>query len=328
MCVNALNLTLLGIGVRPTAYADDTTIVVGADSLQELEESIKKALNAVADWAKTAEIELNTDKTEVMSVGRKTIKSLIIDEKETEVKRSLKCLGIVIDDKLLWRAQIDHMEAKTERLLLRVAPMCWTNDILKVKDRLRLYRQVFMPMIMYGHEVWYEEIRTKVTYLERITRLQRRVLRAATGAYKTTSTSRLLELTNEIPIEEELRIRSETKSLEKQLRASRRKELRKQWRAEQEKRYDLSKNFDFEQTKKKETVWCLTETGPNRKFLALIGLEEDESCRLCGDPAETVQHLMFECERTPRDCRLEGDYSTEAFELASTRLVKLLRLLN
>lgn len=95
-------------------------------------------------------------------------------------------------------------------------------------------------------------------------------------------------------------------------------------RSEQEKRIDLSEKFDFGQKKKKkEGVWCLAEAGPFRKFLVLIRLDKD-SCGLWGGPVKST-HLLFECDRIPSDCRLLGEYSTESFELAFTRLVKFLK---
>ena len=57
------------------------------------------------------------------------------------------------------------MTNKTEKLLLRVIPACWSRGILKVRDKLRLYRQVFLLMILYGPEVWFDEIKHKSTYV-------------------------------------------------------------------------------------------------------------------------------------------------------------------
>ena len=72
---------------------------------------------------------------------------------------------------------------------------------MKVKYRLRLYKQVFLPMIAYGHEIWYPAIREKSTYLDRVNRLQRRVIRTILGAYRNASTARMLEIAEEIPLE-------------------------------------------------------------------------------------------------------------------------------
>ena len=282
-------------------------------------------MDAVAAWAYTAEIKLNADKTEIISIGRTAVEKLRIGENEIEPKRFLKYLGVIIDDRLKWREHIDHLSAKTDRLLLRVIPTCWARGILKVRDKLRLYRQVFLPMMLYGHEIWFEEIKSKSTYIDRVIRLQRRVLRAIAGAYRNVNTDKLLELTNELPIDEELGILNETKALSQPERRAKRVKMRKLLLSERQQYYDLSENFEIGQTRRRESIWCLTETGPFRKFLTKIGQEDDEACRLCGISAETAQHLLFECEFS--SFRLPNSYSTFDFERSSIRLVNYMRRL-
>ena len=243
----------------------------------------------------------------------------------TRSKPSLKYLGVIIDGKLSWKDHLDYMSAKVDRLILRMTPMCWSRGIWKIKDRLRLYRQVFISMLTYGFEVWFPGIREKSTYLNRITKLQRRVLRAILGAYKNASTSKLMELAEVIPIEAELQIRSETRELERDERGRQRSERRERWRNQRERIYDLSPNFEFREITRREAVWALTETGPMRAFLAKIGKEEEDSCRLCGSSAETVQHLLFECEMMSDEIALTSNYSTNDFERAAVKLINLLR---
>ena len=312
-------------GIQATAFADDTAIVVGAESEGELQAKVSAAMNAVAEWARTAEIRVNEDKTEIISIGRSTVKRLRIGADEIELKRNLKYLGIIIDDRLKWREHIDYLAAKTERLLLRVISTCWSRGILKVKDKLRLYKQVFLPMMIYGHEIWFEEIRNKSMYIDRINRLQRRILRAIVGAYKNVNTDKMLELTGVLPIDDELKILNDTKALSKLERSAKRAESRRRMLNERQQYYDLSENFEIEQTRKRESVWCLTETGPFRKYLTKIGKEDDDSCRLCGGPAETAQHLLYECDNS--EFILQNDYNTFEFEQTCYNLVKFMRRL-
>ena len=180
-------------------------------------------------------------------------------------------------------------------------------------------------MLTYGHEVWHKEIMKKKTLIESIEKSQRRILRAITGAYRCASTAKLLEITNELPAEIELRISDEVKRLPKEERVAKREELSRKWRSEQESNYEMSAAFDPGQIKRKETIWCMTETGPFRKFLVKIGKADDEGCRLCGDATETAQHLLFECERARPEAKLWSEYDTNEFERKSTQLVKRMR---
>ena len=68
-------------------------------------------------------------------------------------------------------------------------------------------------MMTYAHEIWYEQVSAKSTYMEIIIKLQRRVMAAVTGAYRNANSRKILEIANGIPIEIELRVLNETLSL-------------------------------------------------------------------------------------------------------------------
>ena len=310
---------------RPTAYADDTAIVTSGNSEEELKTNVKAAMRAVSEWAGRAEIKLNTSKTEIISIGRCRVSSLQIEDCEVRTSRSLKYLGVIIDDKLSWKEHVKNLTNKTDKLLLRVIPMCWTRGVLNLRDKLKLYRQVFLPMLTYGHEVWFKAIEEKKTLMESIGKCQRRILRAITGAYRCASTAKLLEITGELPIDVELKITEEANKLPREERTAKREELRRGWRSGQETHYQLSEKFDTGQIKSKETVWCLTETGPFKRFLKKIGKADDEGCRRCGGAVESAQHLLFECERSRPESKLSDTYDTREFEAKCIQLVRSMR---
>ena len=142
--------------IRQTALADDTAIVASGNTEEELKSNVEAAMRAVTEWAEQAEIKLNTSKTEIISIGQIKIDKLQIWESEVKVRNSLKYPGVQIDEKLNFKNHVEYLENKTKKLLLRVQPMCWTKERLKLRDKLRLFRQVFRPMITYGHEIWFE----------------------------------------------------------------------------------------------------------------------------------------------------------------------------
>lgn len=95
--LNAVN------GIRTTSFADGTAIVMSGDTARELESKVRAAIGAVSDWARTAEIKLNPDKTEIISIGRTKISELKVGENEIKTKRCLKYLGVMIDNRLMWK---------------------------------------------------------------------------------------------------------------------------------------------------------------------------------------------------------------------------------
>ena len=144
---------------------------------------------------------------------------------------------------------------------------------------------------------------------------------AITGAYRYANSRKILEIANEIPIEIELRIMNETMSLSKDERSAARREQREQWRSERELYYETNAHLEFEQLRRRQEIWCLTETGPFRTFLRKIGKEEEESCRLCDEAPESAEHLLFRCEQAKTEFKLEADYNTTQFEKACANLI-------
>ena len=142
------------------------------------------------------------------------------------------------------------------KLLLRIQPMCWTKGDLRLRDKLKLYWQVFLPMLNYGHEIWYRE--TKKTLLESIEKSQRRVVThnlwepspEHTGARARWNCWRSSVSCRWEPSCKERRAASKVASWT-------RDSLR-------EERLQLSSDdFDAGQLKKKEPIWCMTEAGPS-----------------------------------------------------------------
>ena len=99
-------------------YADDTTIYHAADSKEELEEVLNKGLQAITRWTVENRLKLNASKSQLLLLGRKgrdkEAEQVIISLNDQPIPRSqsVKCLGIVIDDKLKWGKHIKYMRRK------------------------------------------------------------------------------------------------------------------------------------------------------------------------------------------------------------------------
>lgn len=121
------------------------------------------------------------------------------------------------------------------------------------------------------------------------------MIRAICGAYRTTSSSKLLEITQTIEIEKELEIRAQTASLPRDLKKETRRNMPRDRLNEREKLLNLGPNFNTLDITKRTTVWAVTEAGPFRHHLHLLNLTEDSLCRFCHLHEETAHHLLT-CE--------------------------------
>ena len=64
----------------------------------------------------------------------------------------------------------------------------------------------------------------------------------------------------------------------------------------------------------------MTEAGPFRNHLRMIGVDESNECRLCRCEVETAHHLIFEC--TGRPNRPVNLLNCKQYEIESSNLIK------
>ena len=261
---------------------------------KELQIKVNMMMKMVTDWCSQAEVELNVKKTEILNLSKKRndVEIEMSGEKVT-FKQSLKYLGVVIDDKLKFKAHLEHLYKKTAKLLECVRKMMWMNKETKIKYKKKIYYNVFLPMISYASEIWFKEMKTKKTYLNELEKMQRLIVRAITGCYKSTSKEKLLELLKINTIEEELTIKDATLEVDKDQRKEVKDELRKLYLKEK-KSFGFDLNID--ETSSRYMIWCISTHGPFREYLNKRKLVENEWCRFCKMVPETVIHLVNECE--------------------------------
>ena len=99
-------------------YADDTTMTVAANDVETLERALKEDAEKVLSWADRNHLRLNVTKTKLILLGRKKREEelnrmrVTMGEQEIQRSRSVKCLGVVLDDCLTWREQIESIRIK------------------------------------------------------------------------------------------------------------------------------------------------------------------------------------------------------------------------
>ena len=306
-------------GVKSTAYADDTSLIITADNEHSLKQKVDEVMHVIASWSGRAEIQLNKEKTEIMSIGKNKIKSVQIDNNSIDTIRQLKHLGIMIDDKLLWNGQLDFMAAKLDKIITRIQQTCWRNKNIELRKKMKIYTSVFLPVMLYCVNVWYPAIKEKITYMKKLTTMQRKAIRTICGAYRNANSRKLLEITQTIEIESEAEIRTQTASMEPAKRRETRRQMRKDRLNEREKLLNLGPNFDTLDITKRTTVWALTEAGPFRQYLYKCNLAEEETCRFCQQSVETAQHLII-CEHF--DFNITSNSTTEEFEECISHIIQ------
>ena len=140
---------------KPAMYADDTNLSVTGESASDIEVRLNTELENVHEWLTANKLTLNTEKTEYMIIGSyKRISNL---QKEDEIKirigdneikrvKTTKSLGIVIDENLAWKENIDNLSVKVSRAIgvIRRAKKYVKQDALKL-----MYNSLVLPYFDY-----------------------------------------------------------------------------------------------------------------------------------------------------------------------------------
>ena len=92
-------------------YAHDTTMFHAANSASELEAVLEKDFNDVGQWVDENKLMLNAKKTQLLLLGRKgraqelEAVSVTLNGEQLPRSRMVLCLGVSIDDGLMWRSR-------------------------------------------------------------------------------------------------------------------------------------------------------------------------------------------------------------------------------
>ncbi|KHJ34495.1 hypothetical protein EV44_g3457 [Erysiphe necator] len=176
-------------------FVDDTNILTWSDTTEENCLRLQQLHEKYESLDKTHGVKFAPNKYQLMHFSRARNKHnlqapIIIQSHLTNPQISLRILGIHLDPKLNWGADIENVQWKTDlqmRALNRLAQSTWGATFHKTK---LLYNTLVRPSLMYGSPIWAEAgLNGKIP--ERI----------VTGAYKSTSSRALEHETSTLPIE-------------------------------------------------------------------------------------------------------------------------------
>ena len=172
-------------------YADDTTLYVNESDVNIMSKKLTEDLEAITEWLHKNKLFLNTNKTKVMLLGssprlRKVDEnsfSVIVNGCKLERVNKAKCLGVVIDDELLWHKQVNCVIQKLfcKISLLRRLSTFLDSNILNI-----LYKSLIQPCFDYCCVVWFGRYENDV---HKLNVLQKRCARIILSVNSQTSSN-------------------------------------------------------------------------------------------------------------------------------------------
>jgi hypothetical protein len=196
--------------IQLISFADDTNLMVFADTIQELEDKTNEKLKQIENRAKESKLGFNVDKTQtVLFTQRLKYDEPIIHFRGERLKlqSNVKYLGLQIDSKLTFKAHNNYLKTRTTELLNKILRFSKNKFGLNSKALSTIHKGCILPIISYGVSVWIKAIDCEYNkhYLNII---QRRVVLRLCKAYNTVSLNACELICNFTPIDMYLKARA------------------------------------------------------------------------------------------------------------------------
>lgn len=201
LCETSLN------NAKIFTYADDTAIVFSGTNWNEVRKNAEEGMAWLANWLKLNLLTLNTSKTNYIcfSINRKTQPNQDFDIKIHTCGKNLNCvcscpsitkvkqtkyLGIILDDRLSWYAQIEQI---TDRVRKYIWMFKTLRHILSKKLLNEIYISLVQSVITYCIRIWGGALKTRFLEVERV---QRTLIKVMYFKMRTFSTNELYKLSD------------------------------------------------------------------------------------------------------------------------------------
>jgi hypothetical protein len=170
-------------------FADDTNVFCSHESLTTLIEIINSELAKLACWFRTNRLSLNVKKS-CYIVFRSPNKQLSGHQIDLSVDgisllqtRSVKFLGVYVDECLTWT---EHINAIANKVARNLGILARISHLLPVHIRRNLYYTLINPYFDYGNIIWAANYLTR---LKCLVLLQKRAIRIIAGDHRCAHTA-------------------------------------------------------------------------------------------------------------------------------------------
>ena len=195
-------------------YADDTSLCFKSKDLSRLNEALNEDLSRLDAWLNNNKLSLNVAKTQSMLVSTKAKRKTLdkssqhlqvkINGTELEVVSKIKYLGVLLDNSLDWKDQVQAVSLKVSRGL---GILKHAKNFLPFSALTSLYTSIVEPHFRYCCSVWGC---AGTTEINRLQKLQNRAARIVTNSSFDTPSNKLIEKLGWNTINELIDIESKT----------------------------------------------------------------------------------------------------------------------
>jgi len=174
--------------VQRICFADDLTIIVNHENLDDLFQLISSQINEITQWSIDNCININWDKSNIMIIRNNNIDNtqlyrdyydLYLKNTKISCSDQTRILGVVLDNQLKFDKHVQHIIKSINPLIGSIfrKSHCFEPNIIR-----KIYTSLIMPKINYALRIWYPNI-SKYN-VKRIKSVNKRAIRLLTYCRK------------------------------------------------------------------------------------------------------------------------------------------------
>lgn len=163
-------------------FADDCVIYREINNYND-HIKLNDSLADIADWCSKWQMQINTQKSAIMTVTRKTVSSIFvytINGTPLNKVEEHKYLGVTLTSELKWDKHISNIISKALRKLFFLKR---SLALATKSTKLLAYTSFVRPVLEYANTVWFPHTQTNISKLESI---QRKAVRFIHNKYRRT----------------------------------------------------------------------------------------------------------------------------------------------
>jgi len=187
--------------VECCVYADDVTIYMSSNSLQEIGQQLQDSLNSLEQWSSLTGLTFSSSKTQAIhfTLKRKyeNIPELYLSNQKIEYSSNVRILGMLFDRKLKWLSHIKTIKHDCMTKLNILKYLTSTQLGADRKTLMQLYFALIRPKLDYGSILYSGENNSSLKLLDTV---HTTAIRIATGAFRTSPCISILAEAGEMPL--------------------------------------------------------------------------------------------------------------------------------
>lgn len=149
-------------------YADDTSVIIHADTVEELQIKTKDILQGFKDWCWKNSIIMNTQKTSLIKFSLNSLDNqLTIGDISSSTQ--IKFLGSLIDSTLTFRGEIDRICEKLAKSTFAILNL---KKEISTKALINCYYSLVYSILSYNVILWGQSVEVQRVFI-----MQKRILR-------------------------------------------------------------------------------------------------------------------------------------------------------